>query len=93
MTRQPFVLNLCVDFVFLEERKNPIKTSSGQTDVQGEILSTADNARLIPYRQTHGLGLVKLRALKSGQADQTIRQRLGEIFLGDKDLIGQHQRQ
>jgi hypothetical protein len=70
-----------------------IETTTGQTDMLWEILSTADDAWFVPHRQAHGLGLVELGILEGGETDQTVGQRLWQLRFGDKNLVGQHKGQ
>jgi hypothetical protein len=68
-----------------------IEAASRQANMLGEILGTADDRRYFPHRPTHGLGLIELRILEGGEADQAVSQRLRQISLGDENLIGQYQ--
>jgi len=53
------------------------------------IFGAADDSRLIPYRQPHRLGLVKLGILESRQPNQAVGQRLWQLRLLEKESIGQ----
>lgn len=62
-----------------------------KTGMLGIVLGAADDARLVPHRQAHGLGLVELRILEGSESDQAVGQWLWQIGLGDENLVGQHQ--
>ena len=59
----------------------------------GIVLGATDDAWLVPHRQAHGLSFIEFRVLEGGEPNQTICQRLGQISLGDENLVGQHQGQ
>ena len=91
-SRNPFILNIGPDVVLFQQFPHRIQTSPWQADMMRIILCAADNARLVPDRQSHGLGLVKFGILEGSQTDQTVGQPLGQISFGNEDLVGQYQR-
>ena len=54
-----------------------------------KIFGATDDARLVPHRHPHRLGLVKLGVLEGRQPDQAIGQRLRQLRLLEINLVGQ----
>ncbi|MOA47950.1 hypothetical protein D3C78_1706300 [compost metagenome] len=75
--------------VFAQQVQSSIQAATRQSYVLGKVLSTADDARLVPYRKTHGLRLVELRILEGRQPDQPVCQWQWQLGLVEVDQVSQ----
>ena len=76
---EPLVLQIAADAVVSQQGKRCIEAAARQGDVLRVVLGAADDARLVPHRHAHGLGLVELGVLEGRQADQPVGQRLRQL--------------
>jgi hypothetical protein len=67
--RKPFVPNFGPDLVRLEKSQCLRETSTGHSDVLGEVLAAGNHTRLVVRREPHRLSFVELGILKCRQAE------------------------
>lgn len=87
----PFVANGDTDSQVGQRVLDFLETSARDADVVRVVFGTRDHARLVVGRQPHGLRLVELWILERRDTQQSIAKLRGQSFLGDIDLIAEHE--
>ena len=90
---ETLIAQLTADTVVAQQIQRGIEATARQGDVLRETFRIADDAWLVPYRHTHGLGLVELGILEGSQTDQAVGQSLRQFGLLEVNQVGQRHSQ
>ena len=67
-----FITDTGFDLQIVQQTLDVFKAASRQREVIVVVLSTADDSRFPPSRQSHRLSFVEFRVLKGSESHQTI---------------------
>lgn len=71
------ICNLDSDAMALAQMEYFLQQAPRQRDMMNQVLSASDDAEFAKGRESHRLGLIKLRILKCSQAHQAIQKHIG----------------